>query len=98
MNNIDLQTALNQLNATTNKPWCINDNKLVKHFKFANFNHAFGFMTQVALYAEKMNHHPEWSNIYNKVDVQLITHDTDSITEKDFALATKMEQYSQTVN
>jgi 4a-hydroxytetrahydrobiopterin dehydratase len=58
-----------------------------KSFAFKNFNQAFAFMTCVALAAEQMNHHPEWSNVYNKVEITLTTHDAGGITEKDFTLA-----------
>lgn len=63
-----------------------------RRFNFANFNKAFGFMTQVALEAEKMDHHPEWSNVYKTVDVKLTTHDAGGLTESDFKLARKMDK------
>jgi 4a-hydroxytetrahydrobiopterin dehydratase len=56
-------------------------------FKFKDFGEAWGFMTRVALLAEKMDHHPEWSNVYNKVDVTLTTHDAGGVTARDFKLA-----------
>ena len=62
-----------------------------KTFEFKGFVHAFGFMTSVALVAEKLRHHPEWSNVYNKVDVTLTTHDADGLTELDMKLARRME-------
>ena len=58
-----------------------------KSFKFADFNAAFGFMSRVALAAEKMDHHPEWFNVYNRVDITLATHDADGMTERDIRLA-----------
>ena len=64
---------------------------LQKSFKFSNFNEAFGFMTRVALTAEKMDHHPEWFNVYNRVDVVLSTHDAGGVTELDFKLAKFMD-------
>lgn len=56
-------------------------------FKFADFNEAFGFMTRVALFAEKADHHPEWSNVYNRVEIRLTTHDAGGLTARDFELA-----------
>ena len=63
---------------------------IFKSFKFKDFNAAFGFMTRAALVAEKMNHHPEWSNVYNRVDVTLTTHDANGVTGLDVALAKAM--------
>ena len=60
---------------------------LTRTLRFADFNAAFGFMTRVALTADKMDHHPEWSNIYDRVEVLLTTHDADGVTDKDVALA-----------
>jgi len=60
---------------------------IAKSFKFADFNTAFGFMTRVALAAEKMDHHPEWSNVYNRVEIVLATHESDGVTERDVKLA-----------
>ena len=70
--------------------WGLNQNKLYRHFVFENFIEAFGFMSKVALLAEAMNHHPEWSNVYNRVDIHLTTHDVDGISERDFILAAKI--------
>ena len=67
--------------------WDLKDGKLQKSFKFSNFIEAFGFMTRIALEAEKINHHPEWSNVYNTVTVKLSTHDTGGITDYDIKLA-----------
>ncbi len=64
---------------------------LQKTYKFKNFNEAFGFMSRVALKAEQMNHHPEWFNVYNRVDVVLSTHDAGGITERDLKLAAFMD-------
>jgi len=60
---------------------------ITKSFKFADFNQAWGFMTRVALAAEKADHHPEWFNVYNKVDITLSTHDAGGVSDKDVALA-----------
>jgi 4a-hydroxytetrahydrobiopterin dehydratase len=67
--------------------WELKDGKLQKSFEFSNFIEAFGFMTRIALEAEKINHHPEWSNVYNTVKVRLSTHDADGITDYDIKLA-----------
>jgi 4a-hydroxytetrahydrobiopterin dehydratase len=61
-------------------------------FKFKDFNAAFGFMTRAALVAEQMNHHPEWFNVWNRVDVTLSTHDAGGLTERDLALAEAMDR------
>ncbi len=63
-----------------------------KSFKFADFNAAFGFMTRAALHADKHDHHPEWFNVYNKVDVTLATHDANGVTAFDVALAKFMDE------
>ena len=68
---------------------------LSKRFEFADFSQAYSFMTRVALLAEKMDHHPEWFNVYNKVDVTLTTHDADGLSEKDVAMAHEMEAFVQ---
>ena len=71
--------------------WSEKDNALYKKFEFADFSEAFAFMTRVAFAAEKMNHHPDWKNIYNTVEIWLNTHDAgDIITEKDVKLAEKI--------
>ena len=62
-----------------------------KEFRFKDFNRAFAFMTRVAMKAEKMDHHPEWFNVYNKVQVTLATHDVDGVSDKDFELAKFMD-------
>ncbi len=67
--------------------WSIKDEKLHKDFEFGDFNEAFGFMTRAAMHIEKMNHHPEWFNVYNKLTVDLTTHDAGGITENDINLA-----------
>ena len=67
--------------------WAIKDNKLHKEFQFDSFNQAFGFMTRAAMEIEKMNHHPEWFNVYNSITVDLTTHDAGGITNNDINLA-----------
>lgn len=76
--------------------WTEKNNALNRVFKFKNFTQAFAFMTEVAFEAEKQNHHPNWSNVYNTVDIQLNTHDAGSIvTEKDRALAAAIDAIFQ---
>ena len=65
---------------------------ITKKFVFKNFNEAFGFMSRVALVAEKMDHHPEWSNVYKTVEVTLSTHDAGGVTELDLKLAAEMDK------
>lgn len=67
---------------------------IARKFTFKNFNEAFGFMARAALAAEKMDHHPEWSNVYRFVDVILSTHDAGGVTEKDVALAKAMDGFA----
>ena len=67
--------------------WTIENGKLHKQFQFRSFIEAFGFMTRVALVAESMNHHPEWFNVYNRVTIDLMTHDAGGISTFDFQLA-----------
>ncbi len=67
---------------------------ITRRFVFQDFVEAFGFMARVALTAEKMDHHPEWTNVYKTVDVTLSTHDAGGLTEKDIALAKAMEAYA----
>lgn len=73
--------------------WTETDNKLYRKFEFADFSEAFAFMTRVALEAEKMNHHPLWTNVWNSVEIWLSTHDAgDVVTEKDKKLAERIDK------
>ncbi len=73
--------------------WTETDNKLYRKFEFANFSEAFAFMTRVAMEAEKMNHHPLWTNVWNSVEIWLSTHDAgDVVTEKDKKLAERIDK------
>ena len=73
--------------------WQEEDNQLTRNFTFSDFQEAFGFMTRVALLAEKMDHHPWWSNVYNKVTIKLTTHDAgNTVTEKDRELAAAIDE------
>ena len=82
-----LQTALKELPA-----WSIQNEKLHREYRFPDFAHAFGFMATAAIEIEKRNHHPEWLNVYNRVTVDLTTHDSNGITQKDLDLARLLEQ------
>lgn len=76
--------------------WREEENKLKKTFEFKNFVEAFGFMSQVAIVAESMNHHPYWRNVYNTVSFELNTHDAgDVITEKDYKLAKAIDEIAK---
>jgi 4a-hydroxytetrahydrobiopterin dehydratase len=90
-----VQASMRRLQST----WQLSGDEraISRSFRFENFNDAFGFMTRVALKAETMNHHPEWSNVYNSVDVRLTTHDSAGLTEKDFALAEFMDLVAKRV-
>ncbi len=87
LSDADLQSALKQL-----PTWTLQAGKLHRDYKFSDFAHAFGFMAIAAIRIDKINHHPEWSNVYNRVAVDLTTHDAGGITEKDFALARLLEE------
>ena len=75
--------------------WELSGHRLVRRFQFLNFIEAFGWMTSVALVAQSMNHHPEWRNVYNTVDVELTTHDAAGITDSDFELAEAMNRLAR---
>ena len=91
-------TALNatspDIAALLQNGWAINDDQsaIEKEFKFPSFVTAFGWMTQCAIWAEKLNHHPEWFNVYNLLRVVLTTHDTGGLSDLDVKLAQKMDQ------
>jgi 4a-hydroxytetrahydrobiopterin dehydratase len=74
--------------------WSLKDGKLHRDLQFESFVAAFGFMAKVALKAESMNHHPEWFNVYNRVAVDLSTHDAGGVTELDFLLAKAIDEYA----
>ena len=76
--------------------WSIVNEKLSKTFKFSNFIQAFGFMTEVAITSEAMDHHPEWSNVYNRVEINLITHSEGGITQLDIDLAREIDSHFST--
>ena len=88
----------NQLNSfiEKNPSWVIDNKTIKKEFKFENFIEAFGFMSKVALLSEKIDHHPDWQNIYNKVKINLTTHDKGGITTNDIKLAESIDKLINT--
>lgn len=72
--------------------WQLVDNKLYRRLVFEDFVHAFGFITQIALLAEKANHHPEWANVYRTVDIYLTTHEVSGVSDRDFELMAAIER------
>ena len=88
-----IERQLGKLNENlAEHPWAIDNEKLHKEFRFANFIEAFGFMTRLAIIAQEMNHHPEWSNVYSTVKINLTTHDAGGITNLDEALAKQIDK------
>ena len=86
------ELKMDKLNLAEEASWFIEDDKLTKNFEFKSFQAAFGFMTMCALYCDKVDHHPEWKNCYNRVYVQLTTHSVKGISVKDFELADHMDK------
>ncbi len=74
--------------------WKAYDNEIGKDFTFVDFNEAFAFLTRIAMLSEKMNHHANWSGVYNKVNIRLSTHDAGGVTQKDIKMAAEMEKYA----
>ena len=87
-----IAVRLANLNAAGDGGWTMAEGKLEKTFRFADFTVAFAFMTRCALIAERMNHHPEWFNVYNRVVIDLQTHDVSGLSALDFELATKASE------
>ena len=86
----EIETALRALDG-----WTLANGKLHREFKFADFSEAFAFMTRVALEAEKRDHHPDWSNAWNRVVVDLVTHDAGGVTANDVALAARIGELAR---
>ena len=93
-----MNTQLDQQALTKLQDWTMIDGKLHREFVLDNFVQAFGFMSQVAIVAEKMNHHPEWSNVYKTVVVDLMTHSEGCVTQLDAELANKMDDIFNHMN
>ena len=92
LSNAEIKTEFSKL-----VNWTISDGKLSRTFEFDSFNAAFGFMTRVAMEVEKMNHHPEWFNVYNRVKIDLVTHDVGGLSDYDFKLANVIDRIANTV-
>lgn len=90
LNDTELTVALASL-----PEWSVVDGKLHREYAFEDFVHAFGFMATSAIAIEAMNHHPDWKNVWNRVTVDLTTHEAGGITGKDFVLAAKLEQVAK---
>jgi 4a-hydroxytetrahydrobiopterin dehydratase len=88
LSEVEISSAIAQLAG-----WTVIDHKLQKNFKFRDFVEAFGFISKVAIASEKMGHHPELFNVYNKVKIDLVTHDANGITSLDFELAQKIDKF-----
>lgn len=88
LNDTEIDAGLDNLSG-----WTVVNGKLHKQFQFSSFVEAFGFMARVALVAESMNHHPEWFNVYNRVTIDLMTHDAGGISALDFELAKRADEF-----
>lgn len=91
----ELSNSLAELNANAVLPWSISDGKLSRRYEFKSFSNAFGFMAQSALACEALDHHPRWVNVWNVVEISLLTHRSGGITHLDFDLAGKMESIAK---
>jgi 4a-hydroxytetrahydrobiopterin dehydratase len=98
MNTQEAQQAFDLLQQQAQAPWQLQEDSLQTQWKFKDFVQAMAFMNAVAEVAERMNHHPEWSNVYNRVNVRLTTHDAGGLTHLDFALAQAMDSLAITAS
>ncbi|MGI9531667.1 4a-hydroxytetrahydrobiopterin dehydratase [Lutimonas sp.] len=87
LNEQEIEIKMKNIDAS----WSLNGTSISRNFQCENFVEAFSFMSAVALMAERMNHHPDWSNVYNKVNIQLSTHDVDGLSNNDFNLAQEID-------
>ena len=94
LSEIEINKKVNLLS----KNWSVNGLYLKGSYVFNNFDNAFSFMKEVAVKCEEMNHHPKWTNVYNKLDIELYTHDLGGITDKDFELSSFMDSTFQKYN
>ena len=91
LSDTEIAAALAELNASAAEPWQLADGALRKLFRFRDFIAAFGFMTRAALVAQAMDHHPDWRNVYDRVEVALSTHDAGGLTALDVELARRLD-------
>lgn len=91
MSDSQVASELQQLNESLQLPWVLAGRGIEKSFHFTSFVQAFGFMSRVALLAERADHHPDWSNSYNRVHIRLTTHQAGGLTQRDFELARRLE-------
>ncbi|XP_046617253.1 pterin-4-alpha-carbinolamine dehydratase [Neodiprion virginianus] len=100
MGKLTSQEREKDLSPLLSNGWTVQDSRdaIYKEFLFKNFNQAFGFMSRVALQAEKMDHHPEWFNVYNKVQITLSSHDVNGLSQRDVKLATFIDTVAKTSN
>lgn len=89
-----IQQALHALNEQVEEAWVVDEGMLAKTFSFPSFGHAFSFMTALALYAEKVDHHPDWRNCFRRVDIRLSTFDVHGLTSQDFDFALRAEKFA----
>ena len=92
MNQQKINDKLEILNNSIQEKWLLSDDRIMKEFKFTDFNEAMDFMVRVGRHAEELDHHPDWCNAYNRVSIALTTHSANGITELDFDLALRIEQ------
>lgn len=91
----DLDRQVTALNAQSKEPWVLENGRLHRRYKFSNFSTAFAFMVQVAMICEAMDHHPRWTNVWNVVEIDLLTHRARGITLLDIEMAAEMEQIAR---
>lgn len=90
LNSEEIDEGLSKL-----KGWIYKDNEISKKFVFEDFNEAFSFISRVALLSEKLQHHPNWDGVYNKVNIALSTHDASGVTKLDFEMAIQIDKYAK---
>lgn len=90
-----IQQALAQLNAYCSQPWSLSEGALCRRFTFESFSQAFAFMSNLAGYAEEVDHHPDWRNCYRQVDIRLTSFDVKGISERDFDFAMESERVAR---